>query len=401
MVSAMTGEWLDGPELDAGYWYDSLRSPVEFDRAVRGAGRGRAPGVRRGVPAPGADRGDHRDPEGAGHRAGGDRDAAPRRRRPGPARWPSLAAGPRPGRAGGLGRGARRPGGGSTCPPTRSSTQRYWPAPARPRRATLAAAGLGAAGHPLLGAAVELAGGDGLVLTGRLSRAAQPWLADHAVGGTVLLPGTAFVELAVRAGDAAGCGRVEELTLEAPLVLPADGGGAGPGGGGRPGRGRAAGRWRCTPGPSRRAGRAVDPARQRAAGPGRRAGRGRHGARGRGRRAGAVPVDVDGPVRGAGRRPGTATARRSAGCGRRGGAATRCSPRSRCRRTRRGAGGVRGAPGAAGRGAARLRPGCRAGDGPGPGGPAAVRVERGVAARGRARRRCGSGCAATGGAACR
>ena len=47
----------------------------------------------------------------------------------------------------------------------------------------------------------------GVVLTGRLSLAGQPWLADHAVAGAVLLPGTAFVELAVRAGDAAGCGR--------------------------------------------------------------------------------------------------------------------------------------------------------------------------------------------------
>src|ERR1019366_9714741 len=35
MVSAMTGQWLDGMELEAGYWYDSLRAPVEFDRAVR------------------------------------------------------------------------------------------------------------------------------------------------------------------------------------------------------------------------------------------------------------------------------------------------------------------------------------------------------------------------------
>ena len=35
MVSAMTGEWLEGPEAGAGYWYDSLRAPVEFGRAVR------------------------------------------------------------------------------------------------------------------------------------------------------------------------------------------------------------------------------------------------------------------------------------------------------------------------------------------------------------------------------
>jgi len=35
MISAMTGQWLEGPEADAGYWYDSLRAPVEFERAVR------------------------------------------------------------------------------------------------------------------------------------------------------------------------------------------------------------------------------------------------------------------------------------------------------------------------------------------------------------------------------
>ncbi|MFT9473665.1 hypothetical protein [Streptomyces sp. Mo3] len=52
----------------------------------------------------------------------------------------------------------------------------------------------------------------------------HPWLADHAVMGSVLLPGTAFVELAVRAGDQVGCDQVEELTLEAPLVLPEVGG---------------------------------------------------------------------------------------------------------------------------------------------------------------------------------
>ncbi len=87
----------------------------------------------------------------------------------------------------------------------------------------VASAGLGAAGHPLLGASVDLAGDDSVVFTGLLSRRTHPWLADHAVGGTVLLPGTAFVELALRAGDQVGCDRVEELTLAAPLVLPEQG----------------------------------------------------------------------------------------------------------------------------------------------------------------------------------
>nr|WP_063771943.1 type I polyketide synthase [Kitasatospora mediocidica] len=88
----------------------------------------------------------------------------------------------------------------------------------------VAAAGLGAAHHPLLGAAVELPDSDGFLLTGRLSLQTHPWLADHAVADTVLLPGTAFVELAIRAGDEVGCDLLEELTLEAPLLLPEHGG---------------------------------------------------------------------------------------------------------------------------------------------------------------------------------
>ncbi|MGC9443219.1 acyltransferase domain-containing protein, partial [Streptomyces sp. WG5] len=85
-------------------------------------------------------------------------------------------------------------------------------------------AGLDAAEHPLLGAAVELPDSDGFLFTGRLSLATHPWLADHAVMGSVLLPGTAFVELAMRAGEQVGCEVLDDLTLEAPLVLPEHGG---------------------------------------------------------------------------------------------------------------------------------------------------------------------------------
>ncbi|WP_393060650.1 SDR family NAD(P)-dependent oxidoreductase [Streptomyces sp. LN549] len=84
--------------------------------------------------------------------------------------------------------------------------------------------GLGTTDHPLLGAAVALAEADEMVLTGRLSLATQAWIADHGVLGSVLLPGTAFVELAVRAGDEVGCDLLEELTLQAPLVIPEQGG---------------------------------------------------------------------------------------------------------------------------------------------------------------------------------
>ena len=71
---------------------------------------------------------------------------------------------------------------------------------------------------------VERPDSGGVVLTGSLSVAAEPWLADHAVAGVVLFPGAGFVELVLRAGDEVGCSVVEELTLLAPLVLPSGGG---------------------------------------------------------------------------------------------------------------------------------------------------------------------------------
>ncbi|MEU6777496.1 SDR family NAD(P)-dependent oxidoreductase, partial [Streptomyces sp. NPDC046759] len=89
--------------------------------------------------------------------------------------------------------------------------------------AALTALGAESAEHPLLGASVELPDG-GVVLTGRLSLRTHPWLADHAVAGAVLLPGTAFVDMAVRAGAQVGCAVVEELTLQAPLIVAETGG---------------------------------------------------------------------------------------------------------------------------------------------------------------------------------
>ncbi|MFE2252268.1 type I polyketide synthase, partial [Streptomyces lavendulae] len=84
-------------------------------------------------------------------------------------------------------------------------------------------AGLRSADHPLLGASVTLADADGLLLTGRLSLPTHPWLADHRVMGSALLPGTAFVEFALHAGERVGCDLVDELTVAAPLVLPEEG----------------------------------------------------------------------------------------------------------------------------------------------------------------------------------
>ncbi|WP_250405191.1 type I polyketide synthase [Streptomyces cellostaticus] len=102
--------------------------------------------------------------------------------------------------------------------------QRYWPAVSSLHLGDVEAIGLDDTGHPLLSAGVALPESDGMVFAGRLALSTHPWLADHAILGSVLLPGTAFVELATRAADQLGCDHLEELTLEAPLVLPEHGG---------------------------------------------------------------------------------------------------------------------------------------------------------------------------------
>ena len=79
-----------------------------------------------------------------------------------------------------------------------------------------------ALGHEVLGAAVALPESGGAVLTGVLSRHAQPWLADHVVDGEVIVPAALVVDLVVRAGDEVGCPVVAELVVEAVLVLPPD-----------------------------------------------------------------------------------------------------------------------------------------------------------------------------------
>ena len=224
VVSAMTGELLDGADAGAEYWYASLRAPVEFDRAVRVlAGSGHrvfievsphpvlAGPVEQILDDTGG--GDAAVVTGTLHRHDG-----------GPGRFALSLA-----RAHVHGAGVDWAGvlGGGTVvelPTYAFQRRRYWTRPSGVAAGDVVSAGLGAVGHPLLGAVVELAGGGELVLTGRVSLLSQPWLAGHVVGGEVLVPGSALVEMAVRAGQVAGCGRVEDLTLEAPLAVPARGG---------------------------------------------------------------------------------------------------------------------------------------------------------------------------------
>ncbi|WP_156727225.1 type I polyketide synthase [Streptomyces apocyni] len=98
--------------------------------------------------------------------------------------------------------------------------ERYW---LNATAAATDASGLGLhpGAHPLLGARVELADGEGALFTGRVSLRSHPWLADHTVLGVPALPPAALVDLVVRAGDELGATAVDDFTLHTPLALPA------------------------------------------------------------------------------------------------------------------------------------------------------------------------------------
>ncbi|WP_408629938.1 type I polyketide synthase [Amycolatopsis aidingensis] len=220
LLSTVTGDWLDPARMDAGYWYANMRETVRLEPAVRALlGHGHSLFVEVG-PHPVLTAGITETIE----TAGADAAIVPTLRRGdgGRARLlrsfaeASLHGAPLDWAACFTGAGARR----VDLPTYAFDRTRYWPGPARDT-ADPAAAGLTPAHHPLLSAALRLADrGEDLVLTGRISLATHPWLADHTVGGSVLFPGTGFVELAVRAGDETGCERVAELALAAPMVLP-------------------------------------------------------------------------------------------------------------------------------------------------------------------------------------
>ncbi|WP_437805982.1 SDR family NAD(P)-dependent oxidoreductase [Sorangium sp. So ce1078] len=222
LYSTVSGDKLDGIELDAAYWYRNLREPVRFSESAQNL-------------------------LSAGHRFfvevsphpvltlalqeildASRLDAAivgSLRRDEGDLRRLLLSLSELTTR--GLALDWRRmlPEGRRVSLPTYAfQRERYWLEAPRARSAEVAPAGLASAGHPLLGAAVHLADADGLLLTGCLSLESHPWLAGHVLFDTVILPGTAFLELALAAAHRTGLGRVEELTLEAPLALPPKGG---------------------------------------------------------------------------------------------------------------------------------------------------------------------------------
>ncbi|MFC9249523.1 SDR family NAD(P)-dependent oxidoreductase [Streptomyces sp. NPDC057136] len=222
--STVDGEFIDTERLDAAYWYRNLRQTVRFADAIRDlAGQGFGtfvessphPVLTLGVQQTLDETGSDAVVVGTLHRGDGGRSRL----------LTSLAEayvrGAAPDWAAVLdGTGARR----ADLPTYAFQRQRYWLTGTATGGGDAASIGLGSTGHPLLSAAVALPDSDAVLLAGRVGQDTHPWLADHAVMGTVLLPGAALVELALRAGGQVGCALVSELTLEAPLVLPDTGG---------------------------------------------------------------------------------------------------------------------------------------------------------------------------------
>ena len=221
--STVTGGILDTAELTADYWFRNIRQTVEFASAVRTAS---ASGYRTFIessPHPALIAGI----EDTATDCVGDAD--------------EVTVVPTLGREdGGLTRflssaaqafvsgvkvdwRAAVPGAGFVELPTYAFERRRFWLSGDGAAIDAAGLGLGASEHALLGAVVELPDSGGVVLTGRLSPATQGWLNDHAVDGLVVFPGAGFVELAIRAGDEVGCPVVDELTLQAPLLLPPSG----------------------------------------------------------------------------------------------------------------------------------------------------------------------------------
>ncbi|WP_239157704.1 type I polyketide synthase [Streptomyces sp. SID13726] len=222
MLSTYSGEWVKAGDLDAGYWYSNLRHRVRLAEAVVELASAEHELFVEVSPHPVLTTAvqDCLDERGGGVALG-----TLRRDQGGPERfldslgqayvhgaqvdWAALYTGTDVERV--------------DLPTYAFQRRRYWLEGSGRGPADAAGLGLAPVGHPLLAAATSLADDDGLVLTGRLSTRAQPWLADHAVAGTVLLPGTAFVELAFQAGDLTGCDLLDELTLHTPLTIPDQG----------------------------------------------------------------------------------------------------------------------------------------------------------------------------------
>jgi polyketide synthase 7 len=222
-ISAVTGAGLDTSILDGDYWFANLRQPVLFEQAVRWSYENGYrtfiessphPVLTVGIQESLEDYGDAHCVIGTLRRnEGGVRrfllSAAEAHVHGKAPTWASIFDDA----------GACR----VDLPTYAFQRKRYW-MDAGPGFVDASSLGVAAADHPLLGAVVAQADSDEIIFTGRLSLASHPWLADHKVHGVVLVPGAAMVELALHAGDRGGCPRVDQLVLQAPMIVGEHGG---------------------------------------------------------------------------------------------------------------------------------------------------------------------------------
>ncbi|WP_410674198.1 SDR family NAD(P)-dependent oxidoreductase [Amycolatopsis sp. cmx-4-68] len=221
MLSTVTGSWADPGALDAEYWFRNVRRPVLFDPAVRAllAEDHRVfveVSAHPVLTLPVQQIVDDAEVTAAVSGTLVRDDGGPRRM--------AVALGQAHAHGVPIDWAWVFPGAGTVELPTYAFQRRTYWTRVRAGAGDLAAVGVEPVAHPLLGALVASAEDDAVVLTGRLGLDTHAWLADHAVGGQVIFPGTGLLELAVRTGDRAGCPRVAELTFEHPLILPREGG---------------------------------------------------------------------------------------------------------------------------------------------------------------------------------
>ncbi|MET8842361.1 amino acid adenylation domain-containing protein [Streptomyces rubiginosohelvolus] len=206
--SSVRGGLVDGTALDGAYWYGNLRRPVLFEQTVRELAASGATTFVEVSPHPVV--------------SGAVRDTLAAARVPGTVvgtlrrdqdAWQQLLLNAARLFADGVRVDWAELSGGTartTLPTYAFQRSSYW---LRPRSATpdAAALGLREAGHPLLGAAVELPGGEGWVFTGKLDTGVLPGAAGQRAALVELV--LAAVEHSVPAVP----GHVARLDLEAPL----------------------------------------------------------------------------------------------------------------------------------------------------------------------------------------
>ncbi|MEV7015007.1 SDR family NAD(P)-dependent oxidoreductase [Streptomyces sp. NPDC093991] len=209
-VSTVTGALLDGPELDAGYWWRNVREPVRFAEAAARLTDGHAgtlveigphpvlrPYLRRTgatcVPTL------HRDGDG--------------RRETAAAVCAVLAAVP----GADLRAHFPRQGRVADLPAYPWQRQRYWHG--TPQGLISGTSGNGLLDHPLVG---ERMPAPHPVWHGTVEPQLVPWLGDHRIGDDVLMPAAAYVDMALSAGRLALDRPVEVRHLEIgrPLSVP-------------------------------------------------------------------------------------------------------------------------------------------------------------------------------------